>query len=448
MTVVPFLCRSGVSALLLSLLPVTASVAAPPDTVSLNSGGLRLQVTAVDANVFHITAAPVDGPALPVSPFVVKNTSLKNSRIHRSSAGTTLHTTGGDLRLDADGGFSVLAADGATVIRSGRFVTTGDAVTLALSHGANQRLYGAGNADMNVSGDLTHPAGEQVTKNGATRIPFLWSTGGYGVLIANNQTGIAWNDARDTLTWTVPGRYADVYVMVCPGNGYSVLDAYSRLTGRAPLPPRWTFGFMMSRWGYANAADIRDKWQQFRDRKIPVDAFIYDYDWFVDDWKFNPEKFPTGSLDTMHKMGLKFVGIRKPRINDKNLEYATRQTWTLKSQAGTDLRFELPEARYWWWSNQAPLMTAGVDAWWNDEAEQSYDEFFRMAQTQWEGQRALNGRRVWNLNRAFAPGMQRFGAACWTGDDAQLEPRRDAVCRTGHRRSCMHAGWRRAFSCR
>ena len=55
---------------------------------------------------------------------------------------------------------------------------------------------------------------------------------------------------------------------------------------------------MLSRWGYTDAADVQDKWHQFRDRQIPVDAFIYDYDWFVNDWEFNPKTFPPGSLDT------------------------------------------------------------------------------------------------------------------------------------------------------
>ncbi len=95
----------------------------------------------------------------------------------------------------------------------------------------------------------------------------------------------------------VPGPALDLYLSVAP-DGYGLLDAYSRLTGRAPIPPRWTFGFMLSRWGYADAADVQDKWHQFRDRQIPVDAFIYDYDWFNNDWDFNPKTFPAGSLDT------------------------------------------------------------------------------------------------------------------------------------------------------
>ena len=102
---------------------------------------------------------------------------------------------------------------------------------------------------------------------------------------------ITWSDQDGTLTWTVPEAFADIYLMAA-ADGAGVLGDYARLTGSAPIPPRWTFGFLVSRWGYKDAADGQDKWQQFRDRKIPVDAFIYDYDWYRNDWEFNPTTFP------------------------------------------------------------------------------------------------------------------------------------------------------------
>ena len=388
-----------------------------PGHAFVDAAGIRIDASAVDRDVFHIVAYPADEPQPPVSPFVVETRPLSKSIVRRSlSQGAVIETPGATLNIDRNGVFTVTAAGSAPLIRGGRITANKQAVTIALTHAAGQRLYGAGNANMNSSGDLTHPSGQQATMNGVTRIPFLWSPGGYGVLIANNGYGVSWSDSQDTLTWTVPGPYADVYVIAAPGGGYQVLNAYSRLTGRAPIPPRWTLGYMQSRWGYADAADIQDKWHQFRDRKIPVDAFIYDYDWFTDDWQFEPKKFPDGSLAEMKKLGLRFVGIRKPRVTGPNMDYAKQRGWILTSPYGTDLRFDIPDARAWWWDKQAPLMRAGVDAWWNDEAEQTYDEFFQMASLQWTGQRALNSRRVWTLNRAFTPGMQRYGAAVWSGD--------------------------------
>lgn len=415
----------GVLALTIALLRIgmpasyaqSASAAKAAGQAQVNASGLRMSVSAVEPGAFHIVAASSQLPEPPASPFVVEQQQWSKANVKRSAnGGTAIQTPIATLCIGPSGVFTLQASKGAAIIRSGRISSSGNGMTVALAHGTDQRLYGAGNADENVSGDLTHHSGTQVTKNGATRIPFLWSTGGYGALIANNETGISWSDSADLLTWQVPGPYLDLYLMVAPNGGYGLLDAYSRLTGRAPIPPRWTFGYMQSRWGYADAADVRDKWHQFRDRKIPVDAFIYDYDWFVNDWEFNPKTFPSGSLAEMKRLGLHFVGIRKPRVNGANLDYAMRQGWILRSPLGTDLRFDIPAARYWWWSHQAPLVKDGVDGWWNDEAEQTADEFFQMAQTEWDGWRAMSPRRAWSINRAFAPGMQRFGAACWTGD--------------------------------
>lgn len=395
----------------------TSSPPAASGQAQIGAAGLRLSASAVEQGVFHIVASPAQLPTPPASPFIVENQPWPKGHVTRSDSGDiTIQTPQASLRISQSGVFSIQSRSGAAILRSGHITATADDMAVALTHGGGQRLYGAGNQDMDVSGDLTHPSGTQVTKNGATRIPFLWSTGGYGALIANNETGISWSDSADTLTWQVPGPYLDLYIMVAPNGGYGLLDAYSRLTGRAPIPPRWTFGYMQSRWGYADAADIQDKWHQFRNRKIPVDAFIYDYDWFVNDWDFNPKNFPDGSLAEMKQLGLHFVGIIKPRVNGVNLDYARKQGWILKSSQGSDLRFDLAPASYWWWSHHAPLVQAGVDGWWNDEAEQTDDEFFQMAKTEWDGWRAMSPRRAWSLNRAFAPGMQRYGAAVWSGD--------------------------------
>jgi alpha-glucosidase len=383
------------------------------DAASLN---LTLNVNPVDPNTFHLIATPSGDPPPPVSPFVVETAIWPHASVRLSGGGTTqIQTPQGMLEMQSGGRLRLLDKAGQAVLPSVTVNETDDTITLTLRHDPRERLYGAGNQGMDHAGDLTHPEGTQTVGNGVTRVPFLWSTGGWSLLVANDRTGSAWQDENGTLTWTMPGPDLDLYLGVAP-DGYGLLDAYSRLTGRAPIPPRWTFGFMLSRWGYADAADVQDKWQQFRDRKIPVDAFIYDYDWFVNDWDFNPKTFPAGSLDKMHKIGLKFVGIRKPRVNGANLDYARRQGWTLVSPLGTDLHFDIPAARYWWWSHQAPLVQAGVDGWWNDEAEQTPDEFFQMTQAQWDGERALTPRRTWTISRAFAPGMQRFGAAVWTGD--------------------------------
>ncbi|MDQ2799986.1 MAG: DUF5110 domain-containing protein [Armatimonadota bacterium] len=392
---------------------LTGSVMADP-TATVTAPNLKITVTAVDPGVFHLVAVPPSNPAPPVSPFVVETASWPDTVVY-SGPDTATHIPQGTLGIGTGGSLRLVNHAGRALLSSGTVTAANGTITLTLRHDARERFYGAGNESENHAGDLTHPTGTQIVNNGTTRIPFLWSTGGWSIFVANDQTGSSWHDENGTLTWTMPGPFLDLYLSVAP-DGYGLLDAYTRLTGRAPIPPRWTFGFMISRWGYSDAADVQDKWQQFRDRKIPVDAFIYDYDWFTNDWDFNPKTFPPGSLAKMKSLGLHFVGIRKPRITGPNLDYARKQGWVLSSPLGTDLRFDLPVARYWWWSHHVPLVQAGVDGWWNDEAEQTTDEFFLMTQTEWDGWRVMSPRRAWSISRAFAPGMQRYGAACWTGD--------------------------------
>jgi alpha-glucosidase len=403
---------------LLCALCVLAGLCAMPavasETVSMQ--GLNVMVDAVDPGVFHVVAYPSGNPTPPVSPFVVETAPWPGAIERTDDAGSaTVATSVATLGVRSIGGLRLTSAAGKALVSSGTITETNGTITLTLAHDPGERFYGAGNQDRGVAGDLTHPSGTQIVNNGTTRIPFLWSTGGWSVLVANDLSGASWQDTAGTLTWTVPAPYLDLYLSVAP-DGYGLLNAYSRLTGHAPIPPRWTFGYLQSRWGYADSDDVQQKWREFRYWQIPVDAFIYDYDWFNNDWEFNPDTFPPGSLATMHKMGLHFVGIRKPRITGDNLTFARQQGWVLRSGLGSDLRFDIPAARYWWWSNHVPLVRAGVDGWWNDEAEQSADEFFLMAQTEWDGWRELSTKRAWSINRAFAPGMQRYGAACWTGD--------------------------------
>jgi alpha-glucosidase len=367
--------------------------------------------------VFHLVVNGLtDSTTPPASPFVVAPGESTPAPIGDFPRGTL---TGNPK--DQSDPLVLKSGEGQTLLVLKEVVSDGVSTTFTFEHNPRDRFYGNGNESENHAGPLIHTSGKQVVNNGTTCVPFIWSPSGYGILVANDipdvNRHITWSDASGTLTWIVPEGFADIYLMAAP-DGAGILGEYARLTGSAPIPPRWTFGFLLSRWGYKDAADVQDKWQQFRDRKIPVDAFIYDYDWFINDWAFNPLTFPdpAANLAQMHAMNLHFVGIRKPRVTGVNADYARAHGWALPAPFGVDLRFDLSPARAWWWNDQLPLLKTGVDGWWNDEAEQAYDEFFYMSQQQYLGGRAVSAKRQWSIDRAFSPGLQHYGAAAWTGD--------------------------------
>ena len=45
--------------------------------------------------------------------------------------------------------------------------------------------------------------------------------------------------------------------------------AFRRLTGRSYLPPRWAFGYIQSRWGYASETEVLAVAGEHRKRGIP-----------------------------------------------------------------------------------------------------------------------------------------------------------------------------------
>ncbi len=304
--------------------------------------------------------------------------------------------------------------------------------------------YGSGN-DPKL-GALTQNEARSHAGNGSTSLPQYWSNAGYGALLVTNDDNkpAAWKANRTGgVSWTVPGTRADLYLAPA-ANLYDWLRDDAELTGFAPVPPRWTFGYMQSRWGWKDRAYIDETLARFRADHLPLDAFIFDFEWYTKtpdykvkapgdpafadfDWYSpllpEPAKQIAGWLD----QGVHVVGIRKPRIgNSENLAMARSKGWILPSNPedpnGDDIKtrnldYANPAVQAWWQENNRKFIEAGMAGFWNDEGETTYTEYSYWNQTEAGLFRQFDpNARFWSLNRSFAPGLQRFGAAAWTGD--------------------------------
>ncbi len=61
------------------------------------------------------------------------------------------------------------------------------------------------------------------------------------------------------------------------------LTAYTALTGRMPVPPRWAFGVWMSRCRYRSRAELEEVAAELRSRQVPCDVLHIDPDWLERD---------------------------------------------------------------------------------------------------------------------------------------------------------------------
>jgi len=255
--------------------------------------------------------------------------------------------------------------------------------------------------------------------------------------------------------WVLGGGAADVYLAPSAGP-LAFLQALYQLTGAPGIPPRYAFGAMYTYWGYDTMEQVEANMTLFRDGAYPIDAHIMDYDWWdphatyndsgpvnydfsYDPVFFGPHRFihPPGSsvpnattttpkdiFDHFHNaLSLKFGGIRKPRTYSHH-GLSNASGWLLPASfdvGGGPFNWNMTPGNGWaaWWvPRTAHFLEDGMDFWWNDEGETQWFTYswWNMAQLAVAAQ-VRPGKRFFTVNRAFQPGMQRYVASTWTGDD-------------------------------
>jgi len=128
-------------------------------------------------------------------------------------------------------------------------------------------------------------------------IPFFMSTQGYGVFINESRPITCWVGSRETCTHqiAIEGDLIDYYFMYGPAFT-TILNIYTDLTGKAAVPPKWSFGTWVSRMTYFSQTEVMEVAKKLREMRFPSDVIHIDTGWFerdwVCDWRFDKQRFP------------------------------------------------------------------------------------------------------------------------------------------------------------
>lgn len=155
-------------------------------------------------------------------------------------------------------------------------------------------------------------------------IPFFMSNRGYGMFM-HTSTPItcdfgSTNRAVNALM--IGDENLDLFVFI--GEPKTILDEYTNLTGKAPMPPLWSFGLWMSRITYFSEADGRNVVTKLREHKIPTDVIHFDTGWFETDWRcdyqFSKNRFtdPQKMIADFKKEGIQTCLWQLPYFVPKN----------------------------------------------------------------------------------------------------------------------------------
>ena len=253
------------------------------------------------------------------------------------------------------------------------------------------------------------------------------------------------------------------YYFVRGENIDKVISGYRTLTGKAQIMPKWAMGYWQSRERYSNQFERVATLQEFRERGIPVDNIVQDWQYWDDDkWgshEFNVDRYPRPKemVDTVHALGGRFMISVWPKfyVNTEHFKEFDDNGWMYRVPVDSNVidwlgheqsfydAYSEGARKLFWQQMYDHLYPIGVDAWWMDASEPnihdctdmdfrkamqgptalgSSTEYFNAyalmnAEAIYDGQRGVdNDTRVFLLTRNGFAGLQRYSTASWSGD--------------------------------
>jgi alpha-glucosidase len=226
-----------------------------------------------------------------------------------------------------------------------------------------------------------------VLRNGRTHGIFLDNT--------SRTTFDVGRESQSLLSFGIDEGELDYYFLYGP-TPRQVVERYTTLTGRMPMPPRWSLGFNQCRYSYYPESKVRFIASNFRERRIPADVIwldIHYLDGFAP-FTWDPVRFPDpkGLISDLRADGFRTVTILDAHPEKKvgtvpydtglagdhfvkNPDGSVYEAPVWPSQAEKDANpsvfpdFSKPAARDWWGGLYKILLDVGVAGIWNDMNE-------------------------------------------------------------------------------
>jgi alpha-D-xyloside xylohydrolase len=205
-------------------------------------------------------------------------------------------------------------------------------------------------------------------------IPFFMSSRGYGIFM-HTSSPVTCDFGKyysGTTSLLLGDDEADLFIFL--GRPKEILNEYTSLTGRAAMPPLWSFGFWMSRITYFSEADGREVAEKLRGNRIPCDVIHFDTGWFETDWRcdyqFSKTRFdnPAKMMSDFEKMGFHTSLWQLPYFVPKNTLFPEiiEKGLFVKDRKGNlpyedaVLDYSNPAAVNWYHNKIAGLLKQGV----------------------------------------------------------------------------------------
>lgn len=207
-------------------------------------------------------------------------------------------------------------------------------------------------------------------------VPFYMSSRGYGIF-THTGASVTYDfgqNYQEAQTIFIGEEEVDLFIIV--GSPKEILSSYTTLTGKAKVPPLWSFGLWMSRITYDSEEQVREVAEKLRNLQIPCDVIHIDTGWFEHDWRcdyeFSKNRFkdPKKMIEDLKNEGYHICLWQLPYFtpNNRFFHEIVEKGYAVVNADGslpTDdavLDFTNPEAISWYQERIQGLLELGVEA--------------------------------------------------------------------------------------
>ncbi|HOL57031.1 MAG TPA: glycoside hydrolase family 31 protein [Spirochaetota bacterium] len=119
-------------------------------------------------------------------------------------------------------------------------------------------------------------------------------------------------------------RGVDIYI-ISSDNLINVSSDYAKLTGLPPLPPKWLFGYIQSKYGYFSETETLNIAKKFVELDLPATGIVLDLYWFRYmgdiDWYERGFPDPVNFINELNNLGFKLINISEPFFDEKSKNF-------------------------------------------------------------------------------------------------------------------------------
>mgnify|MGYP003664486036 FL=1 len=286
---------------------------------------------------------------------------------------------------------------------------------MSLELATEEAVYGLGEkwGNLNKRGQLVrsynHDALGVNAEISYKNTPFCWSPNGWGIFV---HTPSPVTHAVGYATWSqraygvlVEDETLDIFIMH-GDDGNAMINTYTDLTGKAPTPPVWSLGVILSKAYYKDVPELLATAKDVRDHKMPCDVITLDgRAWQDTDTRFafewDPKRFddPAAVINQLKADNFKvciweypLVSVQHPLfaemakkgwlLKDKRTGKAYQYKWDMSAFAEVltplpesgIVDFTHPDAYAFWLASHKPLFDLGIDMIKADFGEQVEDD--------------------------------------------------------------------------